>query len=265
MKINKKLLILILAGLTFVQSYSQEEISEVAILALPSLPAEEGVDNSLGYAGMLGGEHNGVVIAAGGANFPNGLPWEGGEKVWSKSIYFLENNKWRLSSKELPIPLAYSSSVNTENGIVCIGGNNESHTSDKVLLLSYNSTKKEVEISEYPTLPEPLAYAAAVIFEGYVYVVGGKNSTNSTNSFYRLRLKDNESWEKLSDFPGLPRAVHCAAVQETSTNKKLFVIGGRNQVAGRSQTFILIICLTILKNKYGKMKVNSKLMEIQEL
>ena len=222
----------ILVILVFIQSFGQE-ISKLDIIDLSSLPTEKGINRSFGYAGMLGGFHDGVVLAAGGANFPNGLPWEGGKKVWRKNIYILENNQWRISNKVLPIPLAYSASVSTENGILCIGGDNEEYTSDKVFLLSYNSNTKDIEISEYPVLPEPLAYAAAVVLDEFVYIVGGKNSINSTNSFYRLNLKHKRKWEKLADFPGLPRAVHCIAVQETSTNKKLFVIGGRNQITGQ--------------------------------
>lgn len=237
MKKIQNIIILVFAVLTFIQTFGQEEVSKLDVMSLPSLPADKGVDKSLGYAGMLGGVNNGVVLVAGGANFPNGLPWEGGKKVWSKNIYILEGNHWRLSHIELPIPLAYSASVSTENGILCIGGNNEEYTSDKVLLLAYNTATTDVEISEYPVLPEPLAYTSAVVVEDFVYVVGGKNSKNSTNSFYRLNLKIKEKWEKLTDFPGSPRAVHCTAVQETSSNKKLFVIGGRNQITGqKSQT-----------------------------
>jgi cyclically-permuted mutarotase family protein len=232
MKKIQNFVLIILILLAFIPSFGQE-ISKLDIKDLSSLPAETPGKESLGYAGMLGGAHNGVVLAAGGANFPNGLPWEGGNKVWSKNIYILEDNSWRLSKTELPIPLAYSASVSLENGILCIGGDNEEYTSDKVFLLAYNSTINDVEISEYPALPEPLAYTSAVVEDGFVYVVGGKNFKNSTNSFYRLNLKDKQQWEKLADFPGKPRAVHTSAVQETSTNKKLFVIGGRNQMQGK--------------------------------
>ncbi len=228
--------ILILILLIFIPCFGQE-ISKLSIADLPSLPSENTGVESLGYAGMLGGTHNGVFIAAGGANFPYGLPWEGGKKVWSKDIYIFENNQWRLSTKQLPIALAYSASVSTEKGILCIGGNNETVTSDKVLLFTYNTSTKDVEISEYPTLPEPLAFTSAVVVDDFVYVVGGKNMKNSTNSFYKLNLNDRQQWEKLTDFPGLPRALHCVAIQETSTNKKLFVIGGRNEAIGqKSQT-----------------------------
>lgn len=232
MKITKILLFIALTFLSIVSSFGQE-VEKLSIVDLPNLPAEQEGIASLGYAGMLGGVHNNVIIAAGGANFPNGLPWEGGEKVWSKNIYILEENQWRVSLKTLPIPLAYAASVSTADGILSIGGENEAITSNKVLLLTYNASIKDVEIVEYPDLPEPLAYTSAVVIDDYVYVVGGKNAKNSTNAFYRLNWIEKRAWEKLTDFPGLPRAVHCIAVQETSTNRKLFVIGGRNQVAGK--------------------------------
>ena len=230
-KINGRLILTFII-LTFLQSFSQET-KRLSIENLPSLPAENGKVESLGYAGMLGGFHNDVVIAAGGANFPNGYPWQGGKKVWSKNIYILEKNEWRLSKTQLPKPLAYSASVLTQNGILCIGGNNEANVSDTVLLLAYNSSSKEIEVSHYPSLPEPLSFSAAVVNDDFLYVVGGKNANQSTNSFYRLNLKEANKWEKLADFPGAPRALHCVAVQETQTNKKLFVIGGRNEISGK--------------------------------
>lgn len=253
--------LLILIVFTYMSSFCQE-ISKLSIANLPGLPAESTSDESLGYAGMLGGVHNEVYLAAGGANFPNGLPWEGGEKVWSRDIFVFENNQWRLSSKQLPFPLAYSTSVSTEKGILCIGGNNETLTSNQVFLLTYNKVSKEVGISEYPTLPEPLTFSSAVEFEDFVYVVGGKNAQGSTNSFYRLNLKEAKKWEKLTNFPGLPRALHCTAIQETQTNKKLFVIGGRSEVGGqKSQTLTNYLSYDLKERTWkdeGALQINGK-------
>ena len=35
---------------------------------------------NIGVAGAFSGVHNGAMVVAGGANFPNGMPWEGGKK-----------------------------------------------------------------------------------------------------------------------------------------------------------------------------------------
>src|SRR5688572_3878214 len=40
-----------------------------------------------GMAGLISGAHNGVLIAAGGANFPERMPWEGGVKVYYDEIF----------------------------------------------------------------------------------------------------------------------------------------------------------------------------------
>ncbi len=195
----------------------------------PALPPVANDNVSLGYAGMMGGVQDNIVIAAGGANFPAGETWEGGTKEWYDSIYYLENGTWTLSKKTLPLPLAYGASVSIPGGILFIGGNNKNHISNEVFQVSFNKSKKEIELEYYPNLPEPLAYTNAVYTDGYVYVAGGMNAETSSNSFYRINLENKDHWEKLQDFPGEPRAVHSMAVQETSTSKSIFLIGGRNQ------------------------------------
>lgn len=230
-KIQKTAFLLAILFL-WLPSFSQE-ISKLEVLDLPDLPAESPTSTSIGYAGMLGGPHNGVVLAAGGANFPEGLPWEGGKKIWTDAIFILENGQWRVSSITLPMRLGYSASVATPQGVLSIGGNNEDLVSDKVFLMAYNNATKEVEIINYPRLPEPLAFSSAVVEDGMVYVVGGNNQQGSTNSFYRLSLNEPQQWEQLEDFPGSARALHATAVQETQTTKKLFVIGGRQERNGQ--------------------------------
>ncbi len=249
-------------AILFALTISGQEIPKLSITDLPDLPAKQEGLKSLGYAGMLGGVQDEVVIVAGGANFPYALPWESGKKVWSDAIYILEGNAWRKSTKKLPENLAYGASVSTNDGILCIGGENEKTTSSAVFLLSYDPTNKEVQITDYPSLPEPLAYTSAVIDQDYVYVVGGKNTKNSTNSFYRLHLEEKKAWEKLKGFPGPPRAVHTIAIQETKDSKKLFVLGGRNQIAGeKSQPLTTYLSYDLTTENWqdeGKILIDSK-------
>ena len=35
-----------------------------------------------GLAGCYAGHHQGVLLVAGGANFPDGMPWDGGKKQY---------------------------------------------------------------------------------------------------------------------------------------------------------------------------------------
>src|SRR5665213_2929555 len=64
--------------------------------------------NVRGVATPFAGVHGSVVIAAGGANFPDKLPWEGGKKVWYDAVWILDPlaGSWRQVGT-LPRPLAY--------------------------------------------------------------------------------------------------------------------------------------------------------------
>ena len=85
---------------------------------LPDLP------DTPGYGGPYAGTHNDALIVAGGANFPDAPPWEGGKKVWHDRIFVLEKDatKWRTLDVTLPRPLAYAATVSTADGIYVLGG-----------------------------------------------------------------------------------------------------------------------------------------------
>ena len=60
---------------------------------LPSLPDKEG------FAGSFAGVSNGALIVAGGANFPDKKPWEGGGKVWYDTVFVLQrpDGEWNVA------------------------------------------------------------------------------------------------------------------------------------------------------------------------
>src|SRR5262245_30770851 len=96
-----------------------------------ALPAINGSTKNPGLAGAFIGVHNNVLLSGGGANFPSGMPWEGGKKVYHDEIYVLQKNKagkfiWIDSGKsKLKTKIAYGASASTVHGVVCIGGENE--------------------------------------------------------------------------------------------------------------------------------------------
>src|SRR5262245_61614359 len=84
---------------------------------LAPLPDKEG------FAGSFAGVSNGALLVAGGANFPDKKPWDGGKKVWSDTVFVLEkpDGSWKVAGK-LPRPLGYGVSVTHGAGVVCVGG-----------------------------------------------------------------------------------------------------------------------------------------------
>src|ERR1041385_6647101 len=88
---------------------------------LPSLPHKEG------FAGSFAGVSHGALLVAGGANFPDKKPWEGGKKIWYDTVFVLEkpDGKWKVAGK-LPRLLGYGVSVTRGDCIVCVGGSDNS-------------------------------------------------------------------------------------------------------------------------------------------
>src|SRR5262245_7584845 len=84
---------------------------------LAPLPDKEG------FAGSFAGVSNGTLLVAGGANFPDKKPWEGGTKRWTDTVFVLEkpDGQWKVAGK-LPRPLGYGVAVTHGASIVCAGG-----------------------------------------------------------------------------------------------------------------------------------------------
>ena len=119
---------------------------------LPDLP------NAHGVAGPFAGVHQDALIVAGGANFPDGVPWhptpqgEKSLKTYHNVIHVLVRTdvgqrqtmsdqgqegasgdstagkyEWVSVSTTLPRPLAYGVSIPTPEGVLCLGGEWQAH------------------------------------------------------------------------------------------------------------------------------------------
>lgn len=227
---------------------AQGNSSDLLVEKLAELPVISDNDKSLGYAGMYGGKISDVILAMGGANFPEGKPWEGGKKLWSDYIFLYKNGKWEISEVRLPQAMGYGASVPLDNGILCIGGNNGNGVSDKVFLVAVDTKSHKISIQPYPSLPVPLANLAAVRKGESIYVIGGNDDSKSYSSFFKLEL-GSSSWEKLEDMPGLGRSFHSVAIQESSFSEKLFVFGGRSMGMAKPTPLLSSYTAYDLKNK----------------
>lgn len=175
---------------------------------IPPLPDARGV--AAPFAGVSGG----VLLVAGGANFPDKMPWDGGKKVWYDDVYALTatDARW-LPVGKLPRPLAYGVSVTTENGVACIGGSDGERHYQDVLLLTF--TNGLLTVHSLPSLPLPLANAAGARVGSTIYVAGGSDQPgeqSALNHCYALDLaQKTPAWAAVEPCPGKPRILPVAA------------------------------------------------------
>lgn len=205
---------------------------------LPPLPDE------LGFGGPIVGVHGGVLIVAGGANFPDGPPWsvEGGEpgvKVWHDRIFVLEPGAaaWREAGN-LPVPLGYAAVVSAPDGVYIIGGETfgtapgagagdspTNYAVADVVRLAWNATSSEIVVTEnaLPPLPKPSRYHAAALIDQDIYVTASHAETPQSqrldsSSFWRLSLAaagDARTWTELDPWPGPAREQMTLVAQRT--------------------------------------------------
>lgn len=201
---------------------------------LPALP------DTVGRAGMFAGVSGGRLFCMGGANFPNGYPWEGGKKVWHNDIFMLdEGGEWQLLGCKLPTRLAYGVSVSYENRVIIIGGSDEANHYDRTLAFEWDG--EALNPFDFPKLPHPLANMAGALVGHVIVVAGGMKEATSAaiSDCYLLDLKRLEAgWVKLPTLPGEERVFPVAA----SDGKAFFLFSGENMrrnAAGLEQRQVL--------------------------
>lgn len=183
---------------------------------LPPIPDKEG------FAGLFTGVSHDVLICAGGANFPNKRPWEGGVKKWYDHIYLLddENGDWKLAEERLPFSRAYGISVSYNDRVILVGGSDSKAHYEEVIALEYDDGKAIIHNS-LPSLPEPLATMCGTEVDGVIYVAGGSQAPGGMGSdrFYMLDLKlpdDELEWIEGPKWPGPSRIQAVAASHDGS-------------------------------------------------
>ena len=186
---------------------------------LPSLPDLEG------FAGMYAGTCGETMICAGGTNFPDKPMLEGGAKTWTDRIFTLSpgENGW-TEAGTLPAPYAYGASASTREGLLCIGGcGKEGHRKDVYLLSTADGA---VTVTPFPPLPIALAYTAAAVLGGKVYLTGGcerPGEQDCTNRVFMLDARGPEQGgQELDPLPGRGRFLH----QMAAADGVLYVLGG---------------------------------------
>jgi cyclically-permuted mutarotase family protein len=190
------------------------------------LPLVEG-KTSPGFAGSVVGISNGFLVVGGGANFPLGLPWEGGKKTYHNQLYV-----FRLKADEidlvnttvLPVRIAYAACITTPGGVIVAGGENENGPSEKVYRLKVNEDAS-IQINSLPNLPFPLTNAAIAAVNEKIFIAGGETKEGVSNELLMLDPEQiSGGWQLLSPIPHA--ASHAVMV---ASGKTLFLAGGRKK------------------------------------
>ena len=218
---------------------------------LPELPPSAGQTKQPGVAGPFAGVHGDALIVAGGANFPDKLPWDGGAKIWWDDIWVLEKlsgptPRWITAPAsgdafKLPRRLGYGISVSTPDGVICAGGHDAGRCYADVFMLSWDARTRELRRTALPSMPEPLSFMAGALVNNTFYVAGGQTTMKDaqpSTAFWALDLSKRDrpahfKWEVLPAWPGPARILPVAAGQRGKHGAELFLFSGRRPQPSR--------------------------------
>ena len=171
----------------------------------------------------------GALLVAGGANFPGGMPWDGGKKVWSDRVWVLEkpDGAWREAGR-LPRALGYGVSVSARDSIVCAGGSDAERHHAEVFRLAWKGGALATE--PLPPLPIALSGACGALVGDTFFIACGAEQPGelaATNRVFALDLSaKNPAWRELPPLPGKPRILATAAAHDGAHDGAFSIFGG---------------------------------------
>ena len=239
------------AGLAPLVTHADDSRDGTPILVWEDLPA---LPNPIGLGGPIVGVHEGTLIVAGGANFPDDPPWSvrgrpPGTKAWHTAIYALQRGGpiddsdpfvWREMGL-LPHPLAYAATISTAEGVYVLGGETfgttpdpDSHQAetnfavDEVLLLRWNPSSESIEVvrDALPPLPYPCRYHAAAAIGRRIYVAASHGHSRDSRvldskSLWSIDLEqsaESRRWASHPVWPGAAREKMALVSQRTASS-----------------------------------------------
>jgi N-acetylneuraminate epimerase len=235
-------IIMALQVVTGITGCASRKVSSVSISwrIAATLPLVNG--KQPGVAGACAGVHNNIMLVAGGANFPDSMPWLGGRKKYQDNVYaFTRGQNGQLKALDtifkLHQPLAYAASVSTEQGIVCAGGENDSGISNEVFMMKWDRPGNGIRILMLPSLPYALTNASITTHNQKIYIAGGEMGDSVSSHFLSLDLNDTASgWKSLTPLP-YPVSHAVLAFFSDHSGDDIYLAGGRKKNPQSTSTF----------------------------
>ncbi len=219
----RKIILLFASLLIAFTAIADEKIS---ISSPTSLPEINGKANP-GVAGAFIGTLAPRVVVAGGSNFSEGFPWEGGKKQYTDAIYLVSQNDGgysvELSEVKLPRDIAHGVSAVVDGVLYCFGGENANEKFTDYFTLTLSGGKPQVALGD--KMPEGFAPVAASTQGKMIYIHGVKTEGNALYGF------DTQSklWSELAPLPEGRRNQGAVFVaQHNGQSMAHYLIGGRD-------------------------------------
>ncbi len=198
------------------------------------LPKDQKGISHQGVAGPIVGAIRDYVIIGGGANFPEGMPWEGGSKQYHSSLYIYEWNGHELKfrkSDELPFAIGYAGSCSWEDKIYFAGGEDKDGLIQKVYSIDLMSDLS-LTLDTLPSLPFKVSNAGLSCVGGILYLIGGDGERSTSNRILKLAIGRDENWQEIAQLPEALSNMVCAA-----SDTHIYIAGGRRKEEGRVSPF----------------------------
>ena len=201
---------------------------------LPALPPSSDQITQPGLAAPFSGTSNNMLLVAGGCNFPEIPVWDGGTKAYYNDAFALEKTssgqyKWHTGFK-IPYKVAYGVSITTSEGIICIGGNNNSESFSSVFLMRWDPLSNQIITENFPSLPFPISQMSGALVGKIIYLAGGYVNGAFSNAFLSIDLSKKGTsefkWKQLPDYPGPARVQAIAVGQNAAEEKHFYLFSG---------------------------------------
>ena len=208
-------LLLLTVGGSYGTSQAQEDyrIFEAKTPQLDSAYAK-------GVSGHIAGEPRpGLLVMAGGCNFPDRPARKGGAKRYYSEIYVgeyagevlracetkdSEVDIWWMLIGHLPQPTAYAAFQRYDDKLIVAGGQSAAGDLRDAYMIQL-SDSLGVEIIPLPSLPEPRSGMASALIGNVLYLIGGRVHGKLSNAVLSLDLsRPQKEWREETPYPHSP-------------------------------------------------------------
>lgn len=173
-----------------------------------------------GVSGHIAGElRPGLLVMAGGCNFPDRPARKGGAKRYYSEIYIgeylgavhhacetkaSEVDIWWWLIGHLPQPTAYAAFQQYDDQLIVAGGQSaEGDLRDAYIIQLGN--RHGMTITPLPSLPEPRSGMASALIENVLYLIGGRVNGKLSNTVLSLDLsRPQKEWCEETPYPHSP-------------------------------------------------------------